>query len=58
MTRASFSDYDEFASEVIDDAIGFLSSAGKLTQEQSETMLPAELWKLATDAGWKAPELP
>ena len=57
MTR-SFSDYDEFASDVINKAIAFLINKKVLNTEQADKITPDRLWALAIRNGWRPPAPP
>jgi hypothetical protein len=53
-----FAVYDEFASDVIDDACRFLIRKRVFTREEVEVLPPVVIWKEAVKRGWKAPEKP
>ena len=58
MKPASFDDYDEFSSDVTDQAIEFLIKKRTLTRKGAEDTIPSSLWTLAVNRGWQPPELP
>jgi hypothetical protein len=51
-----FNDYDEYASDVIDDACRFLVRCKAFTRAEVDNLLPSRVWDEAIERGWQAPE--